>query len=344
MLIDGNGIWKEKNTKTVKLKCNKCENTADNFVVGGFTSIHIGFVFMPKNKHLGKKRYVLCCPICGNINKEISLNELYTLRIKMQSNSLRENKKDISYSNKQRKSNSLNDIKKNVDTDFEEVKEQNYFKKNHNEDGIFKQRIDEINIQTNKTNEKIKSHISFKSILIGGFMGITIGVIVTTLLLNDKYEAEMLNISAERTEDTKSLADKDVQLSESNNMKIKEEQDESSIVYTDNEGSHLKDDWFNELKTESHILNWGYAVFEIYNGTEYTINEVIIEITVYDDAGNVTDTRKFKENSFFGIEPYSIKEIKFDTGIKDIGQVSEDDSHIPEYLVSWKFVDVIVME
>ena len=80
MFIDNNGSWKEKHTKTVMLKCNNCSNTAENFVLGAFTSAHVGFVFLPKRMHVGKKAYFLCCPICGNANKEISVEELQELK------------------------------------------------------------------------------------------------------------------------------------------------------------------------------------------------------------------------------------------------------------------------
>lgn len=81
MFIDNNGTWKEKNTKTVKLKCDNCGNTAENIVVGAFDGFHVGFVFLPKKMQLGKKAYFLCCPTCGNANKEISLDEVERLKI-----------------------------------------------------------------------------------------------------------------------------------------------------------------------------------------------------------------------------------------------------------------------
>ena len=80
MFIDNNGTWKVKNTKTVTLKCSNCSNTAENFVLGAFTSAHVGLIFLPKRMHLGEKAYFLCCPICGNANKEISIEELKKLK------------------------------------------------------------------------------------------------------------------------------------------------------------------------------------------------------------------------------------------------------------------------
>lgn len=80
MFIDNKGTWVEKSAKTVSMKCNNCSNTADNIVVGAFDGAHIGFVFLPKRMHLGKKVYFLCCPICGNANKEISFEEVQALK------------------------------------------------------------------------------------------------------------------------------------------------------------------------------------------------------------------------------------------------------------------------
>ena len=80
MFIDKNGTWIEKNARKVELKCDNCGNTSQNQVVGVFESPHIGFVFLPKRMELGKKGYYLCCPICDNANKKISLEELNALK------------------------------------------------------------------------------------------------------------------------------------------------------------------------------------------------------------------------------------------------------------------------
>ena len=80
MFIDQKGTWVEKSAKTVSIKCSNCSNTADNIVVGAFASAHVGFIFLPRKMHLGKKAYFLCCPICGNANKEISSEELQALK------------------------------------------------------------------------------------------------------------------------------------------------------------------------------------------------------------------------------------------------------------------------
>jgi len=80
MFIENGGTWLEKNTKTARIKCQNCGNTADNVVVGAFAGPHIGFIFLSKNKHLGKKAYFLCCPVCSNANKELSTEELEALK------------------------------------------------------------------------------------------------------------------------------------------------------------------------------------------------------------------------------------------------------------------------
>lgn len=82
MFFDNNDTWIEKGAKTVELKCDNCGNTADNFVLGGYSTPHVGFVFLPKKMQLGKKAYVLCCPVCNNVNKELSFEELQTLKNK----------------------------------------------------------------------------------------------------------------------------------------------------------------------------------------------------------------------------------------------------------------------
>ena len=80
MFITSNKPWKEKNTKTVTIKCTNCGNTTENFVMGTLSGYSVGLVFMPKKTHLGKKQYFLCCAICGNANKEISTEELKLLK------------------------------------------------------------------------------------------------------------------------------------------------------------------------------------------------------------------------------------------------------------------------
>lgn len=81
MFIENDIWWVEKNTKTVELKCSNCGNTKENIVKGTYDGVHMGFTFLPKNKRIGKKAYVLSCPICGHFNKQISKEELELLKI-----------------------------------------------------------------------------------------------------------------------------------------------------------------------------------------------------------------------------------------------------------------------
>ena len=80
MIWTTNNTWKEEGTKTVELECGNCGNTKENFVVGAFDGFNLGFVFVPKKNHIGKKAYYLVCPVCDNANKKLTLDELDSLR------------------------------------------------------------------------------------------------------------------------------------------------------------------------------------------------------------------------------------------------------------------------
>lgn len=97
---------------------------------------------------------------------------------------------------------------------------------------------------------------------------------------------------------------------------------------------------FLKIKTTDHILNYGEAYFDIYNGTNLTITSITIEINVKNDKGNIIDTRQFQKD--VNIEPLSVQsEINITTGIEDLPSIGVDDSHIQPKYVSWSYIEII---
>lgn len=181
------------------------------------------------------------------------------------------------------------------------------------------EQIDDENsqyISNHSSEKKDKTRNGFYLIIIGFILGVILTLITTTT---------HFNISADKVED---------------------EYGETNIndgeTYLEDGETYLNEVMLKEVKAEAHILDWGYAVFDIYNGTEYTIEAVVIEISILNENGEVVEIRKYRQNALLRINPYSTEEIEFKTGITGVGQVSDDDNHIPDNLVSWKFVEIIV--
>lgn len=170
------------------------------------------------------------------------------------------------------------------------------------------------------TSKKVDKRNGCRTLLVGSFYGFILGVIVTLIITSTYYKLEAFMVDEENVETSK----------------------KDSETYLIEGKRHLNEVMFSEVKTEDHILDWGYAVFDIYNGTEYTIKAVVIEISIFNEKGEVVDVRKYKEEFLVGIDSYSTVSIEFDTGITGIGQVAVDDTRIPDHLVSWRFVEIIV--
>lgn len=97
---------------------------------------------------------------------------------------------------------------------------------------------------------------------------------------------------------------------------------------------------FLKIKTTEHILNYGEAYFDIYNGTNLTITSITIEINVKNDKGNIIDTRQFQKDVY--IEPLSVQgEINITTGIEDLPPIGDNDLRIQSKYISWSYIDII---
>ena len=70
-----------KGTKKVKIDCPNCDNEAEHQVYEDYYGPQIGIIFM-KKPLISKKRYFLVCPICGNVNKQISKEQVKSLKKK----------------------------------------------------------------------------------------------------------------------------------------------------------------------------------------------------------------------------------------------------------------------
>ncbi len=205
--------------------------------------------------------------------------------------------------------------------------------------------IEEKNNIINRSNDnkQLINALSFKrvkglnakfSILACSLLSFFLGVILTAFIAvsynNSIKEKNDINYLLNTNYDSDTLSNK------------QQEPDSSVDTYIYDGEIHLNEYVFDEIKADAHILNWGHATFDIYNGTQYTVKAVVINISIYDEEGVVIEKREYREDIFLGIDSYSTENIKFDTGLTGIGQVSENDLHIPEHLVSWKFTDIIV--
>lgn len=115
-----------------------------------------------------------------------------------------------------------------------------------------------------------------------------------------------------------------------NNADYNDDGDATYEIYSDT----LPKEEYSKIKTTEHILNYGEAYFDIYNGTNFSINKITIEINVKNDNGDIIDTRQF--DKFVSIPPMTVaKEINVTTGIEGLPAVGKNDFHIqPEY-ISW---------
>lgn len=97
---------------------------------------------------------------------------------------------------------------------------------------------------------------------------------------------------------------------------------------------------FEKIKTTDHILNHGEAYFDIYNGTNFTITSILIEINVKNNDGSIIDTRQFQKDVY--IEPLSVeKDINITTGIEGLPSISENDYRIQQKYISWSYTEII---
>lgn len=97
---------------------------------------------------------------------------------------------------------------------------------------------------------------------------------------------------------------------------------------------------YSKVKTTEHILDYGEAYFDIYNGTNFTIKNIIIEINVKNENGDIIDTRQFQKDVF--INPLSTEnEIHITTGIVGLPRVGENDLRIQPKYISWSYTQII---
>lgn len=80
MIISNNSEYWCENCRKVKMYCNKCRNTSEHYVIGFFKNFHFGLIFLPYKYRLGKKCYGFMCPICHNVSKLISKEEMEALK------------------------------------------------------------------------------------------------------------------------------------------------------------------------------------------------------------------------------------------------------------------------
>jgi len=73
--------WKPylvKGAQTESLKCTNCNNTSDHVLLIIPKALSFGFVFA-KKPMIGK-RYVLACPICGNVAKVLTKEQAKAMK------------------------------------------------------------------------------------------------------------------------------------------------------------------------------------------------------------------------------------------------------------------------
>lgn len=68
-----------KNTRTIKIKCLNCNNESEH-VICIHHKMGVGFIFL-KDPILSLKKYYLVCPICSNISKELTKEQVDSYRI-----------------------------------------------------------------------------------------------------------------------------------------------------------------------------------------------------------------------------------------------------------------------
>ena len=69
-----------KNTKTVNMHCNICDNDSDHIICAEHV-VGMGLIFL-KNPVLSVKRYWFVCPVCKQGNKKISKDQMKAYKIK----------------------------------------------------------------------------------------------------------------------------------------------------------------------------------------------------------------------------------------------------------------------
>lgn len=80
MIINNNPEYWYENCKRVKMYCSKCKNNSEHYVIGFLKSFYFGLIFVPNKYKIGKKGYGLMCPICHNVSKMISKEEMKALK------------------------------------------------------------------------------------------------------------------------------------------------------------------------------------------------------------------------------------------------------------------------
>ena len=71
--------WELDGAKTVSCKCTNCNNTVEHYVYVAPHGPQMGIVFMKKSL-VGMRKYFLARPICGNLTKELTKEQAYSLK------------------------------------------------------------------------------------------------------------------------------------------------------------------------------------------------------------------------------------------------------------------------
>lgn len=105
--------------------------------------------------------------------------------------------------------------------------------------------------------------------------------------------------------------------------------------------SSLPKEDFAKIKTTAYILDYGEAYFDIYNGTDFKITGITLEINIKNENGDTIETRKFHMS--VNIYPLTTdKEIHLTTGIEGLPKVGENDLRIQSKYISWSYTDIAI--
>lgn len=73
--------WNLEDAKQISQKCEHCGNTTEHFVYIRPHGPQVGIVFM-KKPLLSKKQYLLVCPTCNFVAKELTKEQAYAMQDK----------------------------------------------------------------------------------------------------------------------------------------------------------------------------------------------------------------------------------------------------------------------
>ena len=81
MFFEGNGrVWQENGVPPIPGTCTNCSNEVEFEVWGGSAGPNVGAVFLPKKVFVGKKEYLVVCPICSWPDSDITKAQVQALK------------------------------------------------------------------------------------------------------------------------------------------------------------------------------------------------------------------------------------------------------------------------